>query len=285
MKADNRLTLAYVRTHPADAARALEKLPQDAIARLAETLDPELGGPLLGHMMPDVVAAVLDHCEPGQAGDLLDAMPAAAVTRVARAAGPHGALRELLDDPARAGSRPLLRYPPHSVGSHMAPIDAALPDDLTATEVLRRVRQRGATAECEIWLVDRGYRLSGIAQVTALLQAGAADTVGGLKRPAPPALPARMSITIAREQTAWQTRRRLPVTDDDGILVGVIDYQTVLEATRADDAPTDRYDALDSVFELARIYWIAIAGIVDTVLDSRTPQRAADARGDDRHGR
>ncbi len=285
MKADNRLTLAYVRAHPRDAARALEKLPPEAIARLAGLLDPGIGGPLLGQLMPDIAAAVLDHCDRERAGDLLDAMPTAAATRVARAAGPGGLLHGLLSEPARAGTRPSLRYPLHSVGSQMAPVDGALPDDLAATEVLRRVRQRGSAAECEIWLVDRDYRLSGIVQVTALLQAGAADPVSGYKRPAPAALPARMPLAVAREQSAWQTRRRLPVTDDDGILVGIIDYRTLLEATRAVDGPIEHHDALDSVFELARLYWIAVAGIVDTVIDARAPQQRPPPRGDRDHGR
>lgn len=284
MKADNRLTLAYVRTHPRDAARALEKLPPESIARLAGLLDPGIGGPLIGQLMPDIAAAVLDHCEREQAGDLLDAMPAAAATRVARAAGSDGPLHSLLSEPARASTRSSLRYPPHSVGSHMAPVDGALPDDLAATEVLRRVRQRGSAAECEIWLVDRDYRLSGIVQITALLQASTTDPISSYKRPAPAALPARMPLAVAREQGAWQTRRRLPVTDDDGILVGVIDYRTLLEATRTIDGPVEHHDALDSVFELARLYWIAVAGIVDTVIDARAPQRSPSSRGDRDHG-
>lgn len=287
MKADNRLTLAYVRSHPIDAARALEKLPPDAIARLLDTLDARTGGPMLGYMTPDVTAASLAQCARGHAAALLDAMPAAAAARAARAASPDAAeaLHAWLQDADRAGNRRQLRYPLHSVGGHMESVDTALPDDLPPADVLRRVRQRGANAECEIWLVDREYRLSGVVPVTALLQAGAADALRGLMRPAPPALPARMPLTVAREQAAWHSRRRLPVTDGDGTLVGVIDYRTVLDATRAEAGPAERPDAMESLLDLARIYWIAIAAIFDTMLGSRAQQRAPGARGEHGDGR
>ncbi len=283
MKPDNRLTIAFIKTHSDEAARTLERLPPDTVARLFEAVDNGSAGLVLGHMMPDLAAAVLAHCDRRQAAELLDAIPAAAVTRIARTVIPADAplLHELLRQHDRIGSHRLTRHALNSVGSHMQVIDSALPDDLPAAEILRRVRHKNHETDCEIWLVDRDFRLSGVVTVTALLHAGANDALHSVKRPFPDTLPARMSLIVARGHPAWESRRRLPVTDDDGILVGVIDYRTVLEATRDEAESVEQYDALDSLFALARIYWLAISEILDTLLKPRADNRATARREND----
>lgn len=270
MKADNRLTTAFIRNYPVEAARALERLPAETIARMFDSLDRKSAGRLLGNMMPEPAAASLGCCGTRLAADLLEEVSASAAARILRtaAAGRDNSLYQRLLQHDKSHVYRMTRYPLDRVGAHMKHADNVYPDDLNPRDILRMMRWKKPSAACEVWLVDRGYRLSGVAQVTDLLQAGADDTVRSLMGPARMSLPVRMTLSVARAQPAWDAQRRLPVIDDDGVLVGVIDYETLLQATRTDVEPDEHRDAMDSMFALARIYWTATATIIDTLLKS-----------------
>lgn len=282
MKTDNPLTLAYINAHPVDAARTLERLPQETAAGLLEQLDATAVAQVLGYMMPGTAAGVLAHFNKDDLEDQFDRIPAAAAARILKSAAADRtqALINRLQQHRMAELRYLMRYPLDRVGSHMQPADSALPDDLEPADILKRLRHRNSGGDHEVWIVDREHHLTGVISITTLLQADAGASLHSLMQAAPSALPARMSLSVARSQTTWHHWRRLPVTDDDGILVGLIDYQTLIQAT-ADQAGVDeRPDPMESMFELIRIYWIAIAALVDTLLQSQpSPSRAdTDAR-------
>jgi hypothetical protein len=75
---------------------------------------------------------------------------------------------------------------------------------------------------------------------------------------------------MTRTHPAWQTQRLLPVIEGDGILVGAIRYQTVIEATQLmSTAPAANSDLIDSVLNLAQLYWTALSEFIHNFRSTR----------------
>lgn len=270
MKPNNRLTLGYIESHPLDAARILERLPADTSARLLEGIPTELAAKLLSCMSPKSAGACLAEIPEQQGTQILNALPPLAVAHILKVVPPPQArtLLARLRIRDRLHVERLLYYPLDSVGAHMETVTFTLPADLTAGEALRRVRDHLPVTN-EAFVVDRSQRLVGVIDGITLLRADHRKPIQSLTRPAPARLSVRTTLAMTRTHPAWQTQRLLPVIEGDGILVGVIDYKSVIEATQLGVAPAANLDLIDSVLNLAQLYWMALSEVIGSMTTAR----------------
>jgi Mg/Co/Ni transporter MgtE len=272
VKPNNHLTLSYLESHPLDAARTLEKLPAPTCARLLEALSAELAARLLAAMSPKSAGACLHEMPEFLGTRILHAIPPVAMAHILKVVSP-GETRALL---ARLRMRDrmhierLLYYPLDTVGSHMETVPFTLPVDLSASEALRRVRAH-TPARNEIFVVDRSQRLVGVVDCITLIKSDAQKPLQALTRPVAARLSVRTTLNMTRAHHAWQTQRLLPVIEGEGILVGAISYQTVVEATQLIGArPPANADLIDSVLNLAHLYWTALSESIQHLATPRT---------------
>lgn len=263
MKPDNRYTLSYIRAHPAEAARSLERLPAEAGGALFEALDAEVTAPLLACMSPPAAAACLARMAPARAADLLQRLRAAAAALILSAmpSEPAGELLRRFSTTARLRVRRLLNRHPDTVGAVMSPTAPALPAALTVTDAIRRIQQQRSGPVCDIYLVDDAHRLVGVVNTAALLKAGGRRPLRSLAEREDATLHASTALSTALNHPAWRGHRILPVTENDGTLIGTLDRQSLLDATEHSRGPA-REDPLDTTLELVNLYWIALAETV-----------------------
>ncbi len=271
MKTNNHPTLSYLESHPLDAARTLEKLPAQSCARLLESISSELAARLLAAMSPKAAGACLHEIPDFLGTRILHAIPPVAMAHILKVVSPEDT-RSLL---ARLRLRDrlhierLLYYPLDTVGAHMETVPFTLASDLGVGEALRRVRAYPPAGN-EIFVVDRSQRLAGVIDSVALIKADAQKPLQSLIRPVPARLSVRTTLSMTRAHPAWQHQRLLPVIEGDGILVGAISYQSVVEATQLIGVhPPANADIIDSMLNLAQLYWTALAELLHNLGSTR----------------
>ncbi|MEX0959999.1 MAG: CBS domain-containing protein [Burkholderiales bacterium] len=269
------LTLAFVTSHPAEAARVLERIPGADAAALFENIPARNGAPVLIAMLPSAAARVV--------GDLTDETALALLT----ATGMQGAVTVLryVPQPRRGhlisglptatavASRALLGYAEDTAGAWIDPEIIAASPDTPARTALERVRA-GREAQVEqVYAVDNEERLVGTVDLHVLLRAPDATTLAALMHRPPAVLTANTPLVSAASQRGWERTSVLPVVDRGRRLIGVIRRAALLRALARNRGASQPVDEASLAGLLARGYWDAVSGLAETSLSALPPAK------------
>jgi magnesium transporter len=218
---------------PADLAEIIPDLPDDdpviifrilpaaLAADVFEYLDVEEQEKLLRAMAHEQVAAILNEMSPDDRTALFEELPSA-VTRQ---------LIKVLTPEERRVAQALLGYPEGSVGRLMTPDFIAVQDDWTVQEVLDHIRQHGSDSETlnVIYVVDDRNRLVDDLRIREFLLKPLTAKVSEIRDQAFVAL----NVTDSQEEALNSFRKydriALPVTDSNGILLGIVTSDDMLD--------------------------------------------------------
>jgi magnesium transporter len=264
------LTLAYVSTHPADAARVLETVPAPEAAALVASLPARAMAPVLVAMLPPRAARVLVALDDNRALELLSAAGAHGAVAVLRHVPEPRRTRlvEGLSTATAVASRLLLGFPEDTVGAWTDPDVIAIPPSTTAAEALERVRRDRDAQAVEIYVVAADGRLKGTVALADLLRAPAATTMDALMSDAI-TLPAAMPLAAALAHPAWRRATSLPVVERGERLIGVLGAAKLDEALLLRKQHEHPDHGGTTLAELAATgYWDAVSGLVQLGLAS-----------------
>ena len=164
---------------------------------------------------------LLDNLPPDDRTDFLEELPGVAIQR----------LLNLLSPQERRETLTLLGYPRESVGRLMTPDYVAVREHWTVEEALQHIRKVGRESETINWMfvVDRQWHLLDEIQLRQIILAEPTEVVKYL-----------MDETVARVN-AYEDREKavevmqhydvnvLPVVDSDGVLLGIVTADDVLD--------------------------------------------------------
>lgn len=197
------------------ATEVFEYLPQDVRMNLLGALASEQVANLLNDMAPDDRTQFLEELPGGVARELL----------------------ELISPSARQTAQTLLNYPADSVGRLMTPNFVAVQADWTIETVLAYIRQHGRASETlnVIYVTDeRGLLIDDI-RITDILVSAPTQTVRSLMDDRFVSLNVFDHQEDAVPVFRSNDRYALPVTDSDGILIGIVTLDDVLSVVEAED--------------------------------------------------
>lgn len=261
------LTLAYVASHPTDAARVLERRAPIEAAALFARLPARAAAPVLTAMLPTaaarVIAAIGDHVAMG----LLTAAGAQAAVAVLRHLPEPRRSRLIAGLPTATAiaARLLLGYPEDTVGAWADPQVVALPPTLDAHEAFARVRAEGEGEAEGVYVVGEDQRLLGVVDLAALVRAPDWRSLDALMHPPAATLSAVMPLGAAAEHPAWAQASELPVVARGERLIGALRLSVLTQALGRGDARDDG-EALTIAGLAARGYWDAVSGLVRAFL-------------------
>jgi magnesium transporter len=219
---------------PADVAELFDHLEPPERVLLYRSLPRDLAADTFSHLDDDQQAVLLrqfnDHdtrdllanLSPDDRTELFEELPAAATQK----------LLNLLSAEERKEALTLLGYPEGSVGRLMSPDFAAVQADVTVGEALDAVR-RQATSDSEtinmVYVVDERGRLIDDLRLRRLIAGQPSAPLRSLLDGSFRALTA-----FAPEEEAVAMMKRsgffaLPVTDEEGVLLGVVTADDVLD--------------------------------------------------------
>jgi magnesium transporter len=260
---DQTLSLAFMRAHPAQAARVLELLPTDEAAVLFARAPARLGAAVLEAMLPQRAARCVAPLIDARVLELLAPMgtqPTVALLRHLPESRRKGLIAGLPTGAALASTL-LLGYAEDTLGAWADPDVIALPADTLADAALDRLRQGGAVHPV-VYVADAERRLTGVVAVQALLKAPAGASLATLMQRPSAVLTAHAPLSGTVAHPGWEYSSLLPVVEPGERLVGVMSRDALARAlARTAPAPAPQSQAgLPTLF--ARAYWQTLSGLL-----------------------
>jgi magnesium transporter len=199
---------------------------------------------LLTDLTDEETRQLLAAMAPDDRTELLEELPGEATQKLLNLLGAED-LRE---------ARWLLGYPEDSVGRLMTPKYVAVRPEWSVARALEQVRTHGAASETldVIYVVDRNWKLLDELDLRRFLLARPEQTVEELMDYTFASLPA-----AADREEAVQVMRRydlsvLPIVDSDGVLVGIVTVDDVLDV--AEEEATEDFHRVAAVAPLRQSY-------------------------------
>ncbi len=261
----NALRDAFSDMDPADMAEVIEDLPadesgiifrllpRDTAALVFEYLPPHQQSEIVVTLGREQLKNLLDEMAPDDRTRLLEELPAEVTKRLLTSLSPE----EL------KVARNLLGYPEKSAGRYMTPEYLTIPGNLTAGDALAYVRSHGQGRETlhVLYIVDEKGRLLDDVRLASLVLSDPNTRVTDIHDRQLVSIPATADREVFISMFEKYDRVALPVTDSQGVLVGIITVDDVLDA--AEEEATEDIQRIGGMEALEAPYMdIGIAGML-----------------------
>jgi magnesium transporter len=237
---ERELAQAFVANHMPEAARVLEGEPLKERTRhlarestanaagLLERMDPSLAAEAVETLRDETLGRILAAMDPLKSSALLARLPVD--VRDAKLA--------LVDAELAKELRAIIFYPPNTAGSLMDPRFLGFRATGNVADVIKRMKDLRKGRVLDILLTDDEGRLAGLIPLQTVILATPAMVLSELLTSAPPSVNSmapREDVVAVLTSTGVTT---LPVVSVDGVVQGVIRYESLVQAAR-EDAMTD----------------------------------------------
>jgi magnesium transporter len=261
----NALRDAFTDMDPADVAEVIEDLPpdesgiifrllpRDTAALVFEYLPPHQQTEIVETLGTEPLKNLLDEMAPDDRTRLLEELPAEVTKRLLTSLSPE----------QMKIARNLLGYPEKSAGRYMTPEYLTIPGNLTAGEALAYVRGHGQGRETlhVLYIVDEKGRLLDDVRLASLVLADPRTPVTDIHDRQLVSIPATADREEFISMFEKYDRVALPVTDSQGVLVGIITADDVLDA--AEEEATEDIQRIGGMEALEAPYLdIGIGGML-----------------------
>src|SRR5690554_53357 len=170
-------------------------------------------------------------------------------------------LLQLLSPQERAITTKLLGYPEDSIGRLMTPEYVAVKSDFTVAEAFAHIRKFGVDSETlnVIYIIDRDWKLIDDIRIKELILASPEQPIQALMDNRFVALNAMDDQETAIKVFRDYDRVALPVIDDDGVLLGMITIDDIMDV-EAEESTEDFHkfgafqEAIDSPLKAKPFY-------------------------------
>lgn len=196
-------------------------MPRQFSANVFSYLEPKEKDALLQELTNEETRQLLENMKPDDRTELLEEMPGQVIQRLLNVLSPSD-VKEVCW---------LLGYPEESVGRLMTPDYVAVRPSWTVSQAMEHVRTRGKDSETinVVYVTDTSWRLIGILGLRQLILANPSQTVEEIMNPNVISL----SAFEDREEAVRDMQRYdipiLPVVDSDGVLLGIVTSDDVLD--------------------------------------------------------
>ncbi len=196
-------------------------LTRPVAAEVFSYLDPKDKDEFLQVLSREESRYLLDNLPPDDRTDFLEELPGVAIQRLLNLLSP-GERRETLT---------LLGYPRESVGRLMTPDYVAVREHWTVEEALQHIRKVGRESETINWMfvVDSKWHLLDEIQLRQIILAEPTEVVKYLMDETVPRVGAYEDREKAVEVMQHYDVNVLPVVDSDGVLLGIVTADDVLD--------------------------------------------------------
>lgn len=179
---------------------------------------------LLQNLTTEHARMLLDELDPDDRTRLFEELPAQVTQQ----------LLQLLSREELQTARQLLGYPGDSVGRLMTPEYVAIHPEWTITRALEQIRRQGRDAETinVIYVVDEDNKLIDDLRLRSLILADPSGSVISIMDHHFMALSAYDDREVAARLMQTYDRVALPVTDSDGILLGIVTVDDILDVVQ-----------------------------------------------------
>lgn len=261
LKALSELLKQWAEPEVADLILSLDKphqilvfraLPRQRAADVFAHLDPEHQDRMLEALTDSDTRHLLANLSPDDRTAMLEELPATVTRR----------LMQLLSPADLAESRQLLGYPEDSVGRMMTPDYIRVRAEWTVEKALAHIRKYGRDSEiCNIlYVTDQNGKLIDILRMRRLIMAPLDTVLRDLLNYRFISLSAFDDQEVAVEQIRRYDVNALPVVDSEGVLLGIVTVDDILDV--AEEEATEDIQKGAAVSPLDMNYTAATSSVL-----------------------
>lgn len=219
-------------------------LPREQAAKVFTYLSEERQEELLKAMASEDVANILNAMPPDERTSLLEEMPANVIQQ----------MLNLLSPDERVVAAQLLGYEEDSVGRLMTPDFVRLRRNWTVSQALEHIRRYGVDSETMsvLYVVDQGGKLTDELRIRQILLSAPETPISELMNSRFVALKATDNRESAVDLFMDTDLIALPVTDQDGVLLGIVTVDDILEV--AEEEATEDFQKVGGTQALDEPY-------------------------------
>jgi magnesium transporter len=239
-----------------DIADFLTELDQDNRIVVFRLLSRPLATEVFSHLEPghkdgliqdlsrEETRYLLDHLPPDDRTDFFEELPGLAIQR----------LLNLLSPEELKESRKLLGFPKESVGRLMTPDYVAVREHWTIAQALEHIRRVGKESETINWVfvIDDSWHLLDEIELKQFIFAEPTEVVKHLMNESVASISAYEDREKAVEMMQHYDVNVLPVVDSDGVLLGIVTVDDVLDV--AEEEATEDFHLTAAVKPLKTSY-------------------------------
>jgi len=221
---------------PSETARALSRLESEQRQKLLSLLDPEETVELFNDLPDEQVAHIIESLDPREAALIVDEMPGddqADILADLGVANAEAILQAMPKEDAQI-ARELLQYEEDTAGGLMIVDYLAYPEDMTVAEVLEDLDVN--SEKYTDYHVQYAYvttadnKLKGVLRMRDIPLAGRGRNIGSVMVDSPLSVSVHTPLDELIGLFEESEFIGIPVTEDDGGLVGVVQRDDVMEA-------------------------------------------------------
>jgi CBS domain-containing protein/sporulation protein YlmC with PRC-barrel domain len=209
---------------PAEREAILTSLDEEVAAETLEEVEPKLQKALVESLDSETAAGIVEEMDPGAAADLLAELPDERSEAILEEMNPEE--RQEVED--------LLEFREDSAAGRMTPAFVQVPVEATVADGVEALRTFEGDPETitEVYLVDEQEILKGVVPLGRMILAKPETRLEVLTEQRFISCPAHAHQNLVAELFDKYNLRALPVVDDDGRLVGIIEADHVIAFLR-----------------------------------------------------
>jgi CBS domain-containing protein/sporulation protein YlmC with PRC-barrel domain len=210
---------------PAEREAILTTLDEEVAAEALEEVEPKLQKSMLESLDSETAAGIVEEMDPSAAADLLAELPESR----------SEAILEEMDPEERQEVEDLLVFREDTAAGRMTTEYVSLPKTAVVADAVKALREFDGDIESitEVYLVDDKDVLQGVVPLARLLLAKPETRLDVLSEPRFISAPADSHEQQVAELFDKYNLRALPVLDDKGRLVGVVEADHVIAFLRS----------------------------------------------------
>jgi magnesium transporter len=262
MNLEERIARSFLREHPREAARVLERSPHDDAREVLSRSEPEEAAAVLEAIVPTAASKHLDALEPRLAAEVLERLSSDRAADLLRRIDSErrDAILKSLDGERRTPIERLLRFPMDSAGALMHPHFVAGHASRRVEDAILELRDSGADRGYYLYVVDDDLLPVGVLGVEELMASDPSARLADVMRRPVETLSARAGKNAILRHPGWKRYPSLPVVDEVGRIVGVFPYKTFQQLSGAPDEESDP-STLGLALALGELFWWGAAGL------------------------
>ena len=231
--------------HPADIADLLEEMGYEHRSGFIQSLDDQQAIEALSELDLETQVEVIQHMDEERASDILEEMPpdeAADILGELPLEKSEELLKRMEDDDA-AEVRELMQYEEGTAGSLMTTEYITFSSSITAEQAINQLREQAPSAETiyYLYVIDEAERLLGVLSLRELIIAKPQTVVKDIMH--------TKIVTVSDQEDTQEVAElinkygllALPVVDAEGIMLGIITVDDVLEIVMPEPSKLSTY--------------------------------------------
>lgn len=226
----NELVHHFLKNHPHECAREIENFTLDDILSFISLLSKKETADIISCLIPSIAAVCLQHLSLDKSKEIIKILPLNSLKKIMPRF--HEELRmtfmEVIPKNQRVALQHVLRFSQNTVGTLMNTEVLFLPIEHNIAQAISLVKDFSQEINAIIFCIDNRGELQGMLKLTDIMLAAPEQMIGTLIEDCPLILLTNTNIQSVALHDIWQQYPILPVTDENKILLGVLEYNKVV---------------------------------------------------------